>query len=93
MGIARLTIPTGSDRDEWLRGYADWFAHFRKMQPADLGWRENQRSDRWAHEMVAATLLPGWMRAVGDDATSRFADLKNAFRLQSRGEQSESSTR
>ena len=81
MGGSRLPIPATAEQDDRLRSYAAWFVHFRKMQPADLGWKENGASDRWAHEMVAATLLPVWIGMFGGHAAPRFAKLKKAFEV------------
>lgn len=83
-----LPVPAGAGKAEWLLSYSAWFHHFRAMQPSGLGWRASDASDRWAHEMVSATLLPTWIAMLGKSSVPRFSSLKAEFCAMSSAEPS-----
>ena len=65
---------------EALEEYAQVFALYRNRYPrltSPQDWRENGKLDSWAHEMVAAVLLPGWLAAGGSEKA--FASLRKDF--------------
>ncbi|MDA8375980.1 MAG: hypothetical protein M0Z50_02695 [Planctomycetia bacterium] len=65
---------------EALEEYAQVFALYRNRYPrltSPQDWRENGKLDSWAHEMVAAVLLPGWLAAGGSEKA--FAALRKDF--------------
>ena len=54
-----------TEKQAWRDKYASFFALYRNRYPrlaTGTGWRENRTLDSWAHEMVAAALLPGWLQ-------------------------------
>ncbi len=65
---------------EALEEYAQIFALHRNRYPrlvSPQDWRENGKLDAWAHSMVAAVLLPGWLAAGRSEKA--FAALRKDF--------------